>query len=52
MDVTGAAVIVLVMTVVDPEAKIVEVVLTVVVEGVIDRQEQAVDIADEAKAVR
>ena len=50
--VTGAAVIVLVMVAVDPEATVVDVVLIVVIEGVIERQEQAVDIADEAKAVR
>ena len=50
--VIGAAVVVLVMTIVVPGATIVEVVLTVVVEVVMERQEQAVEIAEEAKAVR
>ena len=40
------------MTTVDAEPKTVEVALTVVVEGLMERQEQAVEIADEAKALR
>ena len=43
---------VLFTTMVDVEPVTVEVALIVVVEGVIERQEQAVEIADEAKAVR
>ena len=39
-------------TMVDVEPVTVEVALTVVVDGVIEKQEQAVEIADEAKAVR
>ncbi len=50
--VTGFAVTVLVTTIVDPGATTMEVVLTVVVEGSIERQEQAQETADEAKAVR
>ena len=49
--VTGAAVEVLVTAMVDPGATNVEVVLTVVVEGV-KQQRQAQETADEAKAVR
>lgn len=50
--VTAVAVTALVTNMVDAEPITVEVALTVVVEGVIERQEQAVEIADEAKAVR
>ena len=50
--VTGTAVMVLDTTIVDLGAEAVMVFLNVVVEGVIDRQEQAEEIADEAKAVR
>ena len=46
------AVTVLLTTTVDVEPVTVEVALTVVVEGVMERHEQAVEIADEAKAVR
>ncbi len=49
---TVDAVTALVTTIVDAEPVTVEVALTVVVEGVMERQEQAVDIADDAKAVR
>ncbi len=40
------------MTTVAVEPTTVEVTLTVVVEGLMERQEQAVEIADEAKALR
>ena len=48
--VTGDAVMVFLTTTVGAGATTVEVVLTVVVDGVIERQEQAEEISDEAKA--
>ena len=50
--VTGGAVTVLLTTIVGAEAATVEIVLTVVMKEVMDRQEQAEEISDEAKAVR
>lgn len=50
--VTGAAVTVVLTTIVGPEATTVEVVVTVVVEAMMERQEQAADILDEAKPAR
>lgn len=50
--VTGAAVTVVLTTMVGPGPTTVEVVLTVVVEGAMERQEQAEEISDEAKPVR
>ena len=50
--VIGAAVTVLYTCMVDWEPTAVEIVLTVVVDGVMERQEQAEEMADDAKAVR
>lgn len=50
--VTGAAVTVVLTTMTGPEATTVEVVLTVVVKRVMERQEQAAEILEEAKPVR
>lgn len=47
---TGAAVMVVLTTTIGAGATTVEVVLTVVVEGLMERQEQAEEISDEAKA--
>ena len=48
--VTGDAVMVVLKTIMGAGATTVEVVLTVVVDGLMERQEQAEEISDEAKA--